>query len=931
MIAVIGLKCPFPVLTELTLHQYVLAGGKKLLFTYMLLLPLTIFPQQHDSAALHATMAEKIYLQLGPKVYATDQTIWFKAVVIDTENHIPTELSKILYVDLIAPNEQIMAHKVVKLDQGTGSGFFELQDSYMPGRYLIRAYTQWNRNFGTDFMFKTYVEVLAASSNDNKTIVGPISVVEKSEGRLFLSGQLSSLRPKSLGHTSQKETKMYVNWAHGKDTIGVKRNDGGVSPFEFEIPKNIDWINVSVDDEDGLRKTETVIINDSKLNVRFFPESGKMVNGFRNKIGFKAVGFDGKGKRVKGVVFDNKGNKVTTFDSNDLGMGFFFLEAAIGTTYHAKILSGDNLFRDGAYALPETFSKGSILAVARTDNKIRIKVFSNELKDSVSVKVSCRGKDYYSVDGSLQKERLVFELASNSLPEGIIAFTLMNGNKVPVAERLYFNEHGTQNSGGKLAIDKSEYATREQTKLDIDESKSIEETADVNGSVLVMNSDLYQAESQNIRSYFLLSSELLGKIENPGYYFSEENQRRSHDLDALLLTQGHTYKYPIKRNGASFFWPERGLSVKGRIRATGSKKEAVKAIGLVLTVFDKEPSIYLQQTDSLGRFDFLLDDTYGNRKRILLQTNHLKNKKGNIDISLETHSPPKIVYEHRPVAQQTHPVIKAADLAHQWRRKTAASFDSLYNVTQLEEVVVEGYRLTPERQKIYGGYGEPDVIIRGETLLKKEKDWSYGLFSILMASYPDQIEIERFSDGFMLAHIVAGGEPTLLLVDGRLLQKHEYAFVPQMSPEIVESVELIKYAKFFKNKYLTVFPDADPFYSPDVGHAISIFTKGGVGIRGSAKPIPGTLDTTINVLSPTKEFPVPQYGQDGAANDQKPDLRPLIYWNPDIRTDQHHKASIEFYNGDVAGDHTIIVETISEDGRIGHEEKEYTIIERSNR
>ena len=150
--------------------------------------------------------------------------------------------------------------------------------------------------------------------------------------------------------------------------------------------------------------------------------------------------------------------------------------------------------------------------------------------------------------------------------------------------------------------------------------------------------------------------------------------------------------------------------------------------------------------------------------------------------------------------------------------------------------MVEAQYLTPELKRTYKIFGEPDVVIKGDDIRKKEKKWSYGLYSILLFNYPDQIRIEQFSDGFMLAHIIGGRrEPTLLMVDGRLLEKEEYEYVPKMPPQIVERVELIKYANSFKLRYLKVFPEADPLTCPSIGHIISVYTKNGVGIHASGK------------------------------------------------------------------------------------------------
>lgn len=108
---------------------------------------------QSERFTSHASFAEKIYLQLDADLYTTDQTIWFKAIVAEASTHRPTDLSGVLHVELIGPDEQIAERKRIKLTNGAADGGFELREHYTPGKYLLRAYTEWNKNFGADFIF----------------------------------------------------------------------------------------------------------------------------------------------------------------------------------------------------------------------------------------------------------------------------------------------------------------------------------------------------------------------------------------------------------------------------------------------------------------------------------------------------------------------------------------------------------------------------------------------------------------------------------------------------------------------------------------------------------------------------------------------------------------------------------------------------------
>ncbi|HET7360475.1 MAG TPA: hypothetical protein VFI78_00925, partial [Salinimicrobium sp.] len=622
---------------------------------------------------------------------------------------------------------------------------------------------------------------------------------------------------------------------------------------------------------------------------------------------------------------NDRDEKVAEFKSNHLGMGVFYLKPDSSITYYSKIFLQNNKDSIFKYSLPKVFSDGSILSVAGTKNKIKIRVTSNELKDSVSVKVSCRGKDYYLIEGLLQEEGLYFELPADKLPEGILIFTLYNKKKMPVAERLYFNRTEKNRLEIELTTDREVYEPRAKTELNINLTTrdGVSPQADI--SVLVINKEHWdQGLAGNIRSYFLLNSELRGVVEEPGYYFREENPDRFEDMDALMLTQGwRNYIYSVKRLDTSFYWPEAGLTVKGIVRPVNSKKESLENIDLTLATFGSSPSFYVQSADKRGRFNFLLYDTYGKRMKILLQAKNNINEKSNYNISLDTFPKPEIIYDEKPRLQTVNSIERAVVQAEKKRKAAMSKFDFL-GINELEEVIVEGNGLTEEQLKVNKEYGKPDVVISGDAIRKKEKEWSYGLYSILLFNYGDKIQIERFSDGFMLAHIIGGrDEPTLLAVDGRLLEKYQYDQVPHMSPKIVESVQLIQHAKFFKKHYLTVFPETDPLAAPYMGHIISIFTKGRVGIFG--RPTKGKLVTTIEVFSPVKEFYAPQYKKPVSSNEQKPDLRSLVHWAPSISNKEAGNIPANFYNGYISGNYIIIVEAITNDGRIGYQEKMYRV------
>jgi hypothetical protein len=116
----------------------------------------------------NASIAEKIYLQLDKDIYTTGSTIWFKSIVTKSLDNTPTDLSGVLYVELINAEKTIIEKKLIKLDKGIGEGYFDLLDTVKAGNYLIRAYTEWNKNFDADFFFEKYILVFSTDNENAK-------------------------------------------------------------------------------------------------------------------------------------------------------------------------------------------------------------------------------------------------------------------------------------------------------------------------------------------------------------------------------------------------------------------------------------------------------------------------------------------------------------------------------------------------------------------------------------------------------------------------------------------------------------------------------------------------------------------------------------------------------------------------------------------
>lgn len=132
---------------------------ERILLTLFLLTSLNVSAQLSSEIAKnfekHHTsfQSEKIYLHLNKPHYRLGETIYFQAYLANALDHRNSTVSDVVRVELISPSGQVLAERLLSQSHDRMSGDFELDVSYDPGPYTIRAFTNWMRNFPDNYFF----------------------------------------------------------------------------------------------------------------------------------------------------------------------------------------------------------------------------------------------------------------------------------------------------------------------------------------------------------------------------------------------------------------------------------------------------------------------------------------------------------------------------------------------------------------------------------------------------------------------------------------------------------------------------------------------------------------------------------------------------------------------------------------------------------
>ncbi|WP_369998938.1 hypothetical protein [Winogradskyella sp.] len=877
------------------------------------------------------SLAEKIYLQIDNTLYQTGETIWYKAIVTKSYDNSLSDLSQVLHVELIDNSQNIIESQLLKLNDGVANGSFNLEKSYDSGKYLIRAYTKWNRNFDEDFMYSQAIEIfnLKKENEEQKAIINV--VVGTGDYKTIQA----DINPRVVNSNFKGKLKFFIDTGNKLDSLLLEETSDNVYKLDYTLQEDAikAELKFSVASKNRLKiekeefYKEIIIIDKDHVDLQFFPEGGKLVNGLLSTVGFKVLDYNGLGFKIEGVIKDSKGVEVTSFGSNNLGMGTFKLQPKQGVSYHALIENDGMTYR---YDLPYANSNGSVLTLVNLQNELRLSVESqNLISKYITVEVSSRGVKYQSFKFK-NKDKITTVIPKHSLPDGIVKIVVRNDKNQKLCERLFFNDREDQRLSLSLSSDRTNYSQREKVRLQIglDSTPIVDNTS---LSVLVMNEKRIEASKSyktNILTYLLLNSELKGFIEQPDYYFKKSNRSRLLDLDALMLTQGwRDYNYEKVAPMTTYIHqPETHLELSGTIgEYFNPKKKPKNPLDLNLIIHDDTPHVYSMEIPENGKYHFQLDDIYNSDTEFFMQVVNKKGKPIDFGINLDKKWKPEVKIEYQQSFLLPTKVTTTFTEQMETVNEIQKKYESTFSTIALDEVTVKGYKMTPEREKFIELHGEPDVVIDGKKLNENAPDWSHGVFSVLKAQYSDDIQVLYTEDipPFLYAWD-RRYDMTYVLVDNIPVYIDDYSAIQDIPTDEVESIDIIRDPKD-KHRYCTqVFVNIG--LCPPRVVLVNIYTKSGRGLFGISKA-EGVLINNIKGFTESVKFYAPNYETLSNQDWTIPDNRSVIHWEPNITLNDKGEHTLEFYSDDYIGNVIVIVEAISKYGKIGYVEKTYVVKE----
>ncbi|RYY18051.1 MAG: hypothetical protein EOO04_24640 [Chitinophagaceae bacterium] len=234
---------------------------------------------------------------------------------------------------------------------------------------------------------------------------------------------------------------------------------------------------------------------------------------------------------------DDKNDTREILHAEHDGMGSFYLNPLPGHTYQLNWTDESGI--TGATPIAVTKNEGAQLTVTKTTDKARFQVertatVPENLKKMMMVIHMNQVGLYQVAINTTDKTKVNSEIPIKDLPTGLLQFTLFTSDWIPVAERVIFINNHSHEFDVKMRVPVVNTDKRGKNVLEV----IVPDTLLTNMSLAITDADVTLPDQRTIFSDILLSSDIRGKVYNPGYYFSGSSDSVAAHLDLVMLTNG---------------------------------------------------------------------------------------------------------------------------------------------------------------------------------------------------------------------------------------------------------------------------------------------------------------------------------------------------------------------------------------------------------
>jgi hypothetical protein len=431
---------------------------------------------------------EQVFIHLDNTSYYLGDTIFYKAYVKRGDDGKPSNISGILYCELLNNDGYLVERQMLPLEKGEAHGTFSLSDTLLyAGYYELRAYTRWQLNWGvTEQPHSKWSEKYFFNNDMAKDYYRDY---EKLYSRVFPVYN----KPTTPGNYSSDMTlrplaTYYKNPADNPETI-----------------------------------------------VQLFPEGGGLVAGVSQRVAWEVRNETGMALEGRLAIAMPNGDTIIS-ETVNRGRGVFDILPVEGEKLKVLFVpTGKNNpanVRTAKTSLPEPVRDGVVLCVNTDKSGIDISYVAAGVATQETLGMTV-------MHNGVLKHALLLDRPSMHLSvetAGVYQITIFNPEGRVYADRLCFylpKDFHVENVAIK-GVKEKHYAAYEPVSLDLHGMPG----ASLSVSVRDAAKSEYVYDTGSMLTETLLASQIRGFVPHPQWFFQEDTPERRQALDLLMMVQG---------------------------------------------------------------------------------------------------------------------------------------------------------------------------------------------------------------------------------------------------------------------------------------------------------------------------------------------------------------------------------------------------------
>jgi hypothetical protein len=521
-----------------------------------------------------------------------------------------------------------------------------------------------------------------------------------------------------------------------------------------------------------------------------------------------------------------------------------------------------------------------------------------EKKDLVLV-LHTRGMLHYSKPWNYAYDAISFNTAM--FPSGVLQIILLDANMNPLSERLVFCRNNDQ-AQVVFNTDLPNYDARQlvHSLVKITGRDGLPLAGSLSVSV-TDDSDIKPDTTVTIMTTLLLSSDLKGYINDPAFYFQENNPLAANTLDLVMLTNGwRRYNVPDVLKGQysrPVFPAKSGIEITGKVKSLILGKPVVKGS---VTAFSWEAGYFDEVwTDTAGCFAFKGIEFRDSTKFILQALN--KKGSGGVELLIDPEMFPRATHSPGLFSSAAESIKEGERLSNYiTKADTKYTFENGMRTIYIDEVIIKA--TAPIKKDYRFSYYMPKVAQSSVNIIDYEQIEEYH--PMLLSEIIYHIPFVRVEEGKVIIERMSlsmnGTLYAVLIVDDVII--HDYD-IDSYDPYSIERIAVLKGTQ------------AAILGGDGAGGAVVITTRKGYAAKDNTPKYNIKTVTPLGYQKPA-EFYSPRYETEEQRESGPRDLRTTIYWNPNVIISASGEAGFDFYSADASTSYTIMIEGITSDGMI---------------